>query len=276
MAAARPLGSDDTDGAEVPGYKNYLVYTDESGMHGSRYYGFGSLWIPWERRGDLIGEVRDRKALHGLDQELKWSKQTKRTERLAKDIIERFFRLPWMMFHCIIVNNAMVNKSLHDGRDEQQEKHFSMLLKNKTGYFAGGGGKVYRVRVDPLPWRYPKSDEKVHKIVNAQLKKELGIPLIHDFIACDSHKTVGIQIADLLLGAVLASWQGEVDAAHKLRLMGHIAEHLGWPELRHDTARHEWKFNIWHFYDPQSGAAREARTLPVKLKYPLPAFRPRK
>lgn len=31
------------DSSAVPGYKNYLIYCDESGVHGAVYYGFGSL-----------------------------------------------------------------------------------------------------------------------------------------------------------------------------------------------------------------------------------------
>jgi hypothetical protein len=50
---ARLLRGDEFNEDAVPGYRNYVVYTDESGMHGAKYYGFGSLWIPWERRGDF-------------------------------------------------------------------------------------------------------------------------------------------------------------------------------------------------------------------------------
>ena len=42
---ARCEDEDDDDGA-VPGYRNYLVYSDESGIHGAKYYGFGTLWCP--------------------------------------------------------------------------------------------------------------------------------------------------------------------------------------------------------------------------------------
>ena len=37
---------DDEDDKAVPGYRNYLVYSDESGIHGANYYGFGTLWMP--------------------------------------------------------------------------------------------------------------------------------------------------------------------------------------------------------------------------------------
>lgn len=274
MGQQPPLSDDDSQEDQVPGYRNYIIYTDESGMDRATYYGFGTLWIPWERRGDLAGELAALRRKHRLDDELKWSKISARSAPFAADVVRWFFKHPWLMFHCVLVPKAEVDWSLHKGRDVAQRKHFSMLLKNKIAYFARAGGRVYRLRVDPLPWRYPKSGEIVHKVVNAQLKQELGEAAIHDVITCESKRTAGIQVADLLLGAVLAAWQDRVEAVPKLGLMRLVAEHLGWDNLRHDTARKEWKFNIWHFHDPQSEAPRRAATKEVRLKNPLPPFRP--
>lgn len=272
----RSLSSDEVDEDAVPGYRNYVVYTDESGMHRAKYYGFGSLWIPWERRGDFQAQLAELRRRHGLQDELKWSKVTRRTAPFVADVITWFFQRHWMMFHCVVVPRAEVNWKLHLDRDQAEQKHFTMLLKNKIAHFAKGGGKLYRVRVDPLPWRYPKAGEVVQKILNAQLMAAHGYPLVHDVVACESKKTAGIQVADLLLGCVLGAWQGDVEAEPKRRIMAHLAEHLGWPELEHDTFRHEWKFNVWHFYDSPSGVPRKARSLPLKLKYPTPPFRPKR
>ncbi len=269
------MSGDEEPDLPVPGYRNYIIYTDESGMHGGKYYGFGSLWIPWERRGDLVGQIRSLREKHRVEDELKWTNVKRRSAAFVLDVVSWFFERPWMMFHCILVANEDVNRTLHKGRDEAQQKHFSMLLKNKIGYFASGGGKRYRLRVDPLPSGYDKADEVVQKIVNAQLSKEIGEPLVHDVVTCDSKRTVGIQVADVLLGAVIAAWQGAVEAEAKKRVMLSVAEHLGWADLRHDTNHSEWKFNIWHFHDPVR-EKRKAETLPVKLKYPMPAFRPRR
>jgi hypothetical protein len=207
MQVATLLGGDDVSEDAIPGYRNYVVYTDESGIHGAKYYGFASLWIPWERRGDLVRQVSALREKHRLQDELKWTKVTRRSEPLARDVIDWFFARPWMMFHAIVIPRSDVKWRLHKGRDEAQQKHFTMLLKNKVLHFAKGGGRLYRIRVDPLPWKYKKSNEVVEKIANAQLKKELGAPMIHDVIPCDSKRTVGIQIADLLLGAVMEAWQ---------------------------------------------------------------------
>jgi hypothetical protein len=50
--------------------------------------------------------------------------------------------------------------------------------------------------------------------------------------------------------------------------MNHIANHLGWETLDHDTYQGEHKFNIWHIYEPPAGKPREAKTRAVKLRAP--------
>ena len=37
---------------------NWLVSCDESGFHGARFYGFGSLWMAWQRRGDFAADIQ--------------------------------------------------------------------------------------------------------------------------------------------------------------------------------------------------------------------------
>jgi hypothetical protein len=268
-----PEPDNDSEAAQVPDHKNYLVYTDESGMHGARYYSFGSLWMPWERRGDFIGQLSELRDGRRISDELKWSKVTRYTEPFAREVVEWFFRRRWMMFHCVLIPRAAVDRTRHAGRDLAQQKHFAMLLKNKIARFGREGGKVYRIRIDTHSWAYEKADEVVHKVVNAQLKKELGVSVVHDIIARDSKSTPGIQVADLLLGCVTSAWQEEATSEPKHRLQRFLAEHLGWDDLRHDTHVDEWKFNIWYFYDPSSGAPRASKTRDVHLKYKMPVHR---
>jgi hypothetical protein len=37
----------------------WLISCDESGTGGARYYGFGSLWMSWDRRGDFLEDLRN-------------------------------------------------------------------------------------------------------------------------------------------------------------------------------------------------------------------------
>jgi hypothetical protein len=264
-----------SDPAAIPGYRNYLVYCDESGQSGKVYYGFGSLWMPWERRGDFTGLVSSLRQKHHYNHEIKWHKVDKHTTAIYCDLVEEFFRRNWLMFHCIVGRKGYIDKKYHRyGYDEAFRKQFALLIKNKIMFFSEGKrNKVYHVAVDPLPSSYEKADEAAHIIINNELKRELGFTPINTFTTRDSRETSGIQLADLLLGAVVSDWNRESVAEAKLRVKACIADHLGWNDLHADTWHREWKFNIWFFHDPTTCEAREAQTRPLELKYPVPPYR---
>jgi len=265
--------SDDDDHA-VPGHRNYLVFCDESGIDGQRYYGFGSLGMPHERRGDFAALITDLRKKHRCRDEIKWTNVTRRTEAMFLDLVEAFFRTKWLMFHALIVRRGYSRRASHKDFDEEKRKRFAMLISAKVKFFcAGDATKAYHVRVDPLPSRYAKADEAAFKIIAAELKK-LGLAPLKTLHTRDSKDTPGIQLADLLLGATLADWQGTATAPHKLRVRRAVAEHLGWPDLHADTHLRECKFNIWNFHDPKAGGEREVKTRTVALKYPMTLFRP--
>jgi hypothetical protein len=258
----------------IPGYRNYLVYCDESGQSGKVYYGFGSLWLPWERRGDLTGLVSSICKRHGYEHELKWNKVDGRTEPLYRELIEAFFRRNWLMFHCLVGRKGYIDKQFHDeGYDEAFRKHFALLMRNKIEFFAQGDRqKAYHIVVDRLPSSYGKADEAAHVIVNHELKQRLGFTPIHALVTRDSKATVGIQLADILLGAIVSDWNNEPVGEPKARLRDFVAEHLGWRHLRADTRHWEWKFNVWYFHDPTTGKPREAHSWMLNLKYPVPPY----
>ncbi len=267
----------DLDETPVPGHRNYLVFCDESGTGGGVYYGFGSLWMPWERRGDFTGVVGRLQEQFRHRDEIKWTNVNRRNEPFYVALVEEFFRRTWLMFHCLVVRKGYVARDRHKDFDEARRKQFAMLIKSKIKFFSGTAkDKAYHVRVDPLPSRYRKADEAAHKIVGATLMKELGVAPLKTLVTRDSKQTLGIQIADVLLGAAMSEWQAEVTAGSKLHVRRTIAEHLGWTDLKADTHLTEWKFNIWYFYDPTAGRRREVSSRAVKLKVPMPAWRGRR
>jgi hypothetical protein len=67
---------------------------------------------------------------------------------------------------------------------------------------------------------------------------------------------LGVQLADFLLGAIMAARHGDFASMSKRAVIERICEHLGWDSLSDDTMPDAKKFNIWRFWDPQSGAPR--------------------
>lgn len=71
--AASPRGSLVSDEDDPPkGVVRWLISCDESGVHGARYYGFGTLWMAWQRRGEFAELIRELRQEHGYQHEIKW------------------------------------------------------------------------------------------------------------------------------------------------------------------------------------------------------------
>jgi hypothetical protein len=228
----------------VPGQRNYLICCDESGVHGAVYYGFGSLWMPWERRGDFSALVSDLREKHRYIEEIKWTNVGRYSEPVYFELIRR----SWLLVHALIVGRGYTDKTFHRDFDEEKRKRFAMLIQRKIAHFClGHPSKRYHVWVDPLPPRYKKADEAAFKIVGAMLKKGLGMTPLETLVTRRAKHVSGIQLADFLLGAALADWQNEATSQYKLRVRRHLAEHLGWPDTRSDTHEDVWKFNLWYF-----------------------------
>ena len=261
-----------------PGTLQWLISCDESGIGGANYYGFGSLWMKWQRRGDFAQHIREIREKHNYWYELKWNKaHNKKFNEFFLDIVRYFFKRQWIAFHCLIVRKGMVRKDLHGGSfDLARRKHFTMLIANKIDKCMKAHPKrehTFRVWVDPIASSYEKADEAVEVIANNILAQAFGkIRLVDKVITKDSKDTETIQICDLLLGAVMDAWQQKANSRAKLAIQQCISEHLGWADLRADTKPNERKFNIWYFYDETLGT-REVVTREIKLKHPLPPKR---
>lgn len=253
---------------------SWLVSCDESGTGGARYYGFGTLWMKYQRRGDFVRDMREIWQAHGYMGECKWGKSnSKRFHEFYKELIDYFFSREWLAFHCLIVNKSIVKKELHGGSfDLAMRKHYTTLITNKVKSCVSAHSTrkhEFRIWVDTLPSSYNKADEAMEIIANRALKQAFGeISLVDSVIEKDSKDAVQIQLCDLLLGAVMESWQQKATSEAKVQIQKYIAEYLGWKDLRSDTKPSERKFNVWFFHDRSRGG-REVKTRPVVLKYPL-------
>lgn len=239
--------------------RHYLIYCDESGVHGAKLTGFGTLWMTYERRGDFTAIIDGLQSRHFAPSEIKWERVKRQTYPFFEALVDEFFARKWLMFHCLLISKRQVDLTLHKKSwDLARRKHFTMLLANKIKRFASPH-KHYRIRVDPIHSSYQKADEAAEVILRNIIEQQpalKGAGVIDSVRTVDSRSSLGVQVADLLVGAVLAARQGEIEAEAKKALVRRIATHLGWPDLGTDTMPTAQKFNIWRFWDPTSGTQR--------------------
>jgi hypothetical protein len=258
------------------GVRRLWVSCDESGIDGTnRYYGFGSLWMPDQRRGDFARLVADLRAHHGfkVEGEFKWTKVKRQKLDFYKAVVDSFFKESYLAFHCLVVRKGIVDREHFDGdMDLAMRVHLHMFLTNKVARCMKRNraqDHKFKVWVDPLPSSYKKADEALLKIANYALVQSAGQAAIETVETKDSKQAPTIQLCDLLLGAVTDAWNQESTSEAKHELSRYIASHLGptWTDLHAGTFAQERKFNIWYFQDPSE---REVFAREVTLKYPLP------
>ena len=109
------------------------IACDESGIDGQVYYGFGSLWMKYQRRGDFVRIIRNLREKYRYTNEIKWQRaHQKNNIDFYKELADVFFKHAWLAFHCIVIRKGLVDKSFHDGDyDLAMRKHFTTLISSK-------------------------------------------------------------------------------------------------------------------------------------------------
>jgi hypothetical protein len=260
------------------------LYCDESGISADHsFYGFGALIMGYQRRGEFAALAAELRKKHRAPaDEIKWTKTKAKTFPFYRALVDYFFQEPSMFFHCMLVERAWVNTRLcHGGSfDLARRKHFTKFLADKVGRIKQkhrGRELEVRVYVDKIPSSYAKAGE-VMEIVGNRMINKLS-PLVHfaekvdainSLTECDSHDYLGIQLCDLLLGAVVDTWNDRSRNEFKSKLKTRIAWHLGWEDLSSDTMPEERKFNVWRLTDQVRKGERPVKTRPTNLRKPLP------
>lgn len=259
--------------------RDWLVAIDESGIHGAPCFAFGALWLPWDRRGDVSRVLDEARAPSGVDDEIKWSKMSRKTAPSCDRLVRWFFRTSWVSFHAIVVLRADIDRRYHGGDyDVARRKFFNQLIVRGVRKNFEAHGRLpakYHVWADELPFRYAKAAEAAESIASRLLKRTYGekAPGL-DVREQVSRTCAPIQVCDLLLGALMAARQGEAAAPHKVNIQALIAQHLGWDDLRADTWPSERKFNIWQWTPrPHDSKSRLFTSRSVSLLHPLAARR---
>jgi len=251
---------------------SHLVFADESGTDADcPCYTIGALAVPARVQDAFLGAFAALRDKHHVMHEVKWN-------RVGKTYGVLNFVLDWMhliqrtalTYNAIVVKKAPYWKWSKPGadRDEAFYTTYTQLINHVASSRQGN----YEVYIDRRPDRYPKHDEAMGAIANHMLAKAASRSKIELVEKSDSKLVPGIQIADVLTGAINASHREYLDSSFRLfkgkrLLVDRLAHMLGWNALYYDTMPNAI-FNIWHF--PWQEYRAKPATKPVRLARDVP------
>jgi len=236
---------------------DYHVYGDESGTTGSdKCYSIGLLCVPIEKVPEFNNYVINLKNKWGIVGELKWSKikNSAGQANICIDLLNMVLKSN-CCFHAIIVEKRIYN-NWKKNRETAFYKTYTELVKS----VAQQTNSNLTVFIDQKCDKYKKNDEVIGIVANNMLsqmgkRKSIGTVEMHD-----SKAHVGLQVVDILTGAVNSGYMKFLNpnltlSRAKEAAFIKMANMLGWEKLHYDTYPNK-SFNLWHF--PPENKARPA------------------
>lgn len=229
-----------------------IAFADESGLDvRAPCYAIGAVSLDRARLTAFEEYFRQKLNDHGVVGEAKWKKVTTSHGLInfALDALNSIVRSRSAAFDVIVVNKAQYRNwnSEFKSREEAFYKTYTQLLKHitdRTGY----PSEIY---IDERSDNYGKADERMLTIGNRMLNRLASSGRLQRVEKIDSRKCVGVQIADMLTGAINAAHARFINPSLPLHrgknlAISRLAEMLGWDDLCYDT-KPSRKINIWQF-----------------------------
>lgn len=236
----------------TPGYKRSLVYADEAGSTGQTFSGFGSLWMPWERRGDFQKILTTVREAHNHAGTL-GAALTKND--LLLDLVDELFRRRWLAFRCVITPTS-------DDEELRRQALVELVLRRAKAH-----GTDVRLRLSRAARLPDGVGKKPQHSIHALLARDL--PPGRDISVRAARTLDGIELVEILTGLVVSGWERKPMGKERHRLADRVAENLGWADLAADTGEAEWKLNIWYLADPRALSEDKKTARAVQLRLPM-------
>lgn len=207
----------------------YVVYCDESRHEhatGDHYMAIGGLWVPRDDKQQLTTELRNVFRKNGLGGEVKWSKVSAAKLDAYKAVVDFFFERTELTFRTIVVEHSKIDATTYHGGDRElgfYKFYYEMLVKWLVS------GNEYLVLLD---FKMNKGAERYATLRTFLERKLRGQAWISDLTVIDSAQSPLAQLADLLTGAVAATWCGHRAGSPKEKLAAYVAERDGRSSLR--------------------------------------------
>ncbi len=220
----------------------YTVYCDESRHSDAQrnpYMAIGGLWVPTNQKKQLTVDLRQLFNQHGLGSEVKWTKTSNLKFDAYRAIIDFFFDNP-INFRAIVVEQDKLNYPKFKEGDEElgfYTFYYEMLIKwlDQPG--------AYNILLDFKKNRGDSHYEVLKRCLRNKVPVGSRVSGLH---VIDSYESPLAQVADLLTGAIAASWCNVLEGTPKARLAEYIASRAGKRSLReHSSSPAFHKLNIF-------------------------------
>lgn len=141
-----------------------------------------------------------------------------------------------------------------------REDAFYQTYTYLLNHIADRVGLPAEIFIDDRTDRYSKRNEMVTNIGNNMLAQLASKGRLESVEKIKSHDCVGVQVADVLTGAITAAHARKLNPtlplhAGKALAIERLAEMLGWDDLCYDTFPSP-KINVWHFPIQYRGPTR--------------------
>ena len=224
------------------------VYADESSQNQHRYLVLGAIVVEMLNTPDLIETIRKARLPELPQGEAKWVKVSKSKLAAYKRIVDVVFDNPdkWH-FHSLFVDTTQQDHKKFN--DDDREIGFNKelyQLANKVGQLYSGS--YFHLYPD---YRDTKSSPEELRLILCQGAKKRGDKrdwLVRRCQFRDSKKTLPLQVADILIGAIAYQLNGhdkaEGASPAKTELAQYIMKRAGIADVLKGTARVA-KFSVW-------------------------------
>lgn len=221
------------------------IYCDESRHEGQSHQPFmviGGLWLPREKRVEILAGLRAVREAHGVTGELKWGKVSQKKLAGYQAVVDFIASREDIHFRCIVVEKAKVDHDKYFQNDRQLGfwVFYWYCLKQWMG-----NGNTYFISIDFKPESLHSGPRRLRHVLENECLKRAWVKSLE---CVDSTHNPLCQVADIFIGAVGYEQNGLAGSPAKEALAQHVSKRFGRPDLKGTDAPSRLRFNIWRIW----------------------------
>jgi hypothetical protein len=249
-----------------------VAFADESGINGkTNCYAIGVVSFDADCLDGFEEYFKSKLISHGVQGEGKWTKVrgSHGLINFTLDALNSILRSHSASFDVIVVNTGLYRNwsSPLMTKEDAFYQTYTFLLR----HIAKRANLPAEILIDDRSDEYGKRDEMMENIGNNMLAQLATAGRLSGVRKVSSHECVGVQVADLLTGAINAAHSRLLHSRIPLHpgkrlAIERLARMIGWDDLCYDTIPSD-KFNVWHFpieyrAVPRTRAVNPTNTIP--------------